>query len=208
MIPMNSVRSLQGSAHGRFQPLHNGHLEYLLAAKQRCDFLWIGLTQYNTRSLEVSRADLHRAVPFNNPLTYFERVEIIAEALPAKGISRDEFAIVPFPIEEPELLRDFLPTRIPVYTTVYDDWNRYKVQLLRQRGYRVAVLYEREDKVYRGTEVRRKILNGCSEWRTLVPPATARAVKRLELQKRLSALAGRDSRQNGSQVDKVCADAP
>jgi len=36
-----------GSIHGRFQPFHNEHLDYVLRALDRCDFLWIGITQYD-----------------------------------------------------------------------------------------------------------------------------------------------------------------
>ena len=30
--------------HGRFQPFHNGHLEYLRGAAERSDEVWIGIT--------------------------------------------------------------------------------------------------------------------------------------------------------------------
>ena len=39
----------QGSVHGRFQPPHNGHLEYILAAKVQVKFLWIGIARYDIR---------------------------------------------------------------------------------------------------------------------------------------------------------------
>ena len=33
-----------GVVHGRFQPLHLKHMEYILAAKMRCRKLYIGIT--------------------------------------------------------------------------------------------------------------------------------------------------------------------
>lgn len=33
-----------GMIHGRFQPFHNGHLEYALAALSRCSHLIVGIT--------------------------------------------------------------------------------------------------------------------------------------------------------------------
>ena len=30
--------------HGRFQPFHNGHLEYLRGAAECCDELFVGIT--------------------------------------------------------------------------------------------------------------------------------------------------------------------
>ena len=51
-----------GVIHGRFQGLHNGHMEYLLTAKKRCDFLVIGITNFlgNAVDSEISRIDDHR----------------------------------------------------------------------------------------------------------------------------------------------------
>ncbi len=181
-------RLLVGSAHGRFQPLHNGHLEYLLTAKSKCDFLWIGITQFNIRGLAGSPMDRHREQPINNPLTYFERLELITQALMDEGIGRAEFGIVPFPIETPDLLPDFIPTNIPVFTTICEDWNRHKIRILEQQGYRVIVLWERVPKDVDGAQVRDKIRAGDPEWMNLVPPATVKAVQRYALRERLNSL--------------------
>jgi len=174
-----------GSAHGRFQPLHKGHMEYLVAAKEQCDFLWVGITQFNIRSLLQSPAAPHRALPQDNPLTYFERVRMVSEALSDEGIGTSDFGIVPFPIEAPDLLHDFLPADIPVFTTIYDEWNRHKVRVLLEVGYQVFVLWERDFKQYRGSEVRAKILDGDDGWRDMVPKATERAVAAYDLRERL-----------------------
>src|SRR5438045_3217769 len=103
----------EGCIHGRFQPPHNGHLEYILEAKRRCEFLWIGITSYNIRKLYLMDAAPHRAQRAANPLTYFERVQIITEMLIDAGLARSEFACTPFPIEQPEELPSFLSTTIP-----------------------------------------------------------------------------------------------
>jgi cytidyltransferase-like protein len=118
------------SVHGRFQPLHNGHLEYIQAAFKRCDFLYIGITQHVLHRLtQVSSASaVHRAQPESNPLTYFERMTVIDAVLTSVDIPRDRFAIMPFPIEEPSELHEFLPLSVPVLTTTYDDWNRAKIE--------------------------------------------------------------------------------
>jgi len=174
-----------GSAHGRFQPLHKGHMEYLIAAKERCDFLWIGITQVNIRSLLDSPPAPHRALPQDNPMTYFERACVVSEALVHEGVGSGELGILPFPIETPEVLGDFLPTHIPVFTTIYDEWNRHKVKVLKEAGYQIIVLWERDYKQYRGSEVRAKILEGDDTWRDMVPRATERAVTAYNLRQRL-----------------------
>ena len=170
------------SVHGRFQPLHSAHLEYILAAKAKCAFLWIGLTKYQPNQL--SPLGGHRERQEANPLTYFERAQIIAEALADAGVSSLEFAFTPFPIETPDMLSNFLPTSIPCFTTICEQWNRDKIGLLEECGYQVHILWERP-KTTSASDIRRKIVEGGTDWKHLVPAATARAVERLDLRSRL-----------------------
>jgi cytidyltransferase-like protein len=192
-IPVNSqsAKAPVASAHGRFQPLHLGHMEYLLAAKGRCEFLHVGVTQYITSSLRVTVEDPHRARPENNPLTYFERATVIRQALLEAGVDSSEFIIAPFPIEDPALLIDFLPVRVPIFTTVYDDWNRHKIDVLRSHGYTVEVLWERNEKKYAGVEIRKAIVAGDDKWHDMVPPATIQAAEDFQLAARLRSLSAR-----------------
>lgn len=178
----------EGSAHGRFQPFHNEHLKYVLAAKDKCEFLWIGITKYDL-DLEVSPLGRERERPENNPLTYFERVSIIREALTEAGISRQSFGFIPFPIEHPAKLKQFLATSVLCFTTICEEWNREKIRVLENQGYKVEVLWEREKKVT-GRGIREQILAGSKGWQKDVPSATARAVERLDLATRLRTLSG------------------
>lgn len=184
----------ESAVHGRFQPLHKGHLEYILAAKLQCNHLWIGITQYNIRNLQNSPADKHREKRFNNPLSYFERFQLIQEALTDEGLASSEFTISPFPLDSPDIIHDFLPTSVPIFTTIYEEWNRFKIQLLQQKGYEVKVLWERETKVYNGVEIRHSILLGDESWKLKVPAATVKLVERLNLKRRLSYLTEKDNR--------------
>jgi cytidyltransferase-like protein len=189
----------EASVHGRFQPPHNGHLEYILEAKRRCEFLWVGIVRYNIRESLPSPVAPHRAQRMANPLTYFERVQIITEMLLDAGIPRHEFSCTPFPIDEPELLPDFMSKSIPCFTTIYEPWNREKIARLEQLGYQVVVLYERTKtaKIFEGQVIRENILSGQSDWEKMVPAATVKAVSRLNLKARLAKLA------NGGQNGKV-----
>ena len=177
-----------GSVHGRFQPFHNDHLEYVLAAKQECEFLWVGITKYDVTSIEASPLGRARERPDHNPLTYFERINIIAEALVDVRVPRASFAFVPFPIETPNRLSAFLPTTIPCFTTIREDWNREKIKVLEAYGYQVIVLWERSEKNISGGTIRQDILNGGTQWKEMVPHATAKAVERLNLRERLTRL--------------------
>src|SRR2546425_13306123 len=169
------------SAHGRFQPLHNEHLEYLLAAKKNCEFLWIGITMPDITPLHLNPLGRYRERPDANPLTYFERISIITEALSDLGITKTTFDFAPFPIETPPSLNNYLPTGIPCLTTVCEPWNREKIAVLESLGYSVTILFEREAKQITGLEIRRRVMEGDETWRDLVPPATARFIDRLDL---------------------------
>lgn len=182
------MQHAQGSVHGRFQPLHNGHLQYILAAKDRCSFLWIGVTQYNIYNLLQSPQDPHRQEGFHNPLTFYERVEMIRKATTDNGLSLSEFDIVPFPIETPAHLTDFLPTSIPIFTTIYDQWNRHKVDVLREAGYQVIVLWEESTKPIDGMTIRSLICDGGDTWKDMVPQATVDIIQRHRIRDRLISL--------------------
>lgn len=186
---MGERRFSAASVHGRFQPLHKGHLEYLLAAKDLCDFLWVGVTQFDVSSLQRSPHDVHREDPLNNPLSYFERVEMVTEVMTEAGLGREEFGVTPFPVDRPASFANFLPTSIPVITTICEPWNEYKVKLLRDSGYEVIVLWTRDFKAYEGVDVRNRIKLGDASWKELVPPATARIVEKYDLAGRLQKLA-------------------
>src|SRR6266516_1983774 len=125
------------SAHGRFQPLHNQHLEYLLAAKQLCEFLWIGITMPDITPLHLNPLGRHRERPDANPLTYFERISMISDTLVDIGVAYDAFGFVPFPIETPVSLANYLPIHIPCFTTICEQWNREKIAVLEGLGYTV-----------------------------------------------------------------------
>jgi len=174
-----------GSAHGRFQPLHNEHLEYLIESKKRCDYLWIGITQHNIKSLYKSPKDPHRETPANNPFTYFERVEMITDALQYENISHNEFGFIPFPIGDDDSLTDFIPNSIPIFTIICDRWNKYKIKMLKGKGYRVIVLKERHGNIITGSQIRKRIFNGDIRWKTQVPQATIKMVKKSNLKERL-----------------------
>lgn len=183
-------RYKEGSVHGRFQPLHNGHLKYILTAKERCDFLWVGITQYNIRALLESPQDPHRQEQVHNPLTFHERMEMITQALLDNGLSIHEFDIVPFPIETPDCLPDFLLTSVPVFTTINDQWNRHKIKVLEDIGYEVIVLWEDLIKDINGIKIRELISLGDESWKEKVPSATIQVIEKYCIANRIKQIWG------------------
>ncbi|NJL71844.1 MAG: hypothetical protein HC888_09630 [Candidatus Competibacteraceae bacterium] len=93
----------------------------------------------------------------------------ISAALTDSGIRQETFGFVPFPIENPESLEHYIGREVLCLTTIYDEWNRAKVDILRGRGYNVEVLWERERKLFEGSVVRRLMVVGDPSWREMVP---------------------------------------
>ena len=194
-----------GIIHGRFQVFHNGHLEYALQARAKSDLLIIGITNFDLLSLQYDATTPHRSQIKNNPFTYYERSLMIKEALLNLGIERTSFEIVPFPINQPELICNYIPQKAIHFTRIYDQWNRKKVQLLKDLGYKVEILYESQSSnktctiklpiggigkglilAESGTDVRRRILEN-NDWQNYVPQGTAEIIKNLNLTEKLRA---------------------
>lgn len=175
-----------GVIHGKFQPVHNDHLKYLLAAKSRCNFLYVGITNPDPTLTKAMPEDPARSKPSNNPFTYWERFLMVEAALIEAGIKREEFAIVPFPINYPELLKYYAPKGARYYTVIYDAWGVKKAEMLRSLGLDVEVMWERRlaEKGLSGTEVRKRMATN-GDWRSMVPSAVADIIERLGLDKRV-----------------------
>ena len=120
-----------GVVCGRFQPLHIGHIDYILGAKAQCRFLLIGITNPDPSSRNYDQASSHRATSSANPFTYYERMLMIRRTMMGMGISLDEFEIIPFPINFPERLRYYAPLDAVYFITVFDNWGYRKAELLR-----------------------------------------------------------------------------
>jgi nicotinamide mononucleotide adenylyltransferase len=179
----------RGVIHGRFQVLHNDHLNYLLAGKTRCRHLIIGITNPDPVLTKDDPADPERSSPLSNPLTYYERQVMVREVLMNEGLDLGDFSIVPFPINLPALYRYYLPLEATFYLTIYDAWGERKLDQFRSLGLKTEVLWRRsrEGKGVNGGEVRRSMASG-EPWEHLVPRSTADLVKRWGIPERLAGL--------------------
>ena len=175
-----------GSIHGRFQPFHNEHLDYALSALKSCDFLWIGITQYEIEELKKCQDSPTRSVLSSNPLTYLERINIIRDALIGADVDRSRFDFIPFPIDEPEKLHQFIDLNTVCFTTIREEWNRAKIERLERAGYRVEILWEKlEDKKISSTLIRESLLKGDDTWKGMVQPSTIKHIITINLINRL-----------------------
>lgn len=159
-----------GVVYGRFQVLHLKHLEYILAAKMRCRKLYVGITFPDGSCIqEDSEMDEERKKS-SNPLTYFERFEMIRDCLLDFKVPREAFDIIPFPIERPEYLRQYVPEDAVCFLSICDEKTKRDEEVLRSMGYAAEVLWRRDEseKGITGTQVRQRILAD-EKWNDLVP---------------------------------------
>lgn len=160
---------------GRFQPLHNGHMEFIRKCMSESEHLVvaIGSAQYSHMS--------------NDPFTAGERYEMIESALDDEGITK--YSIVP--IEDLNRYGVWVPHVVatsPPFKRVYAN-NPSTRRLFREAGYdvRASPLYDRG--IYSGTEVRRRMIEG-GDWRSLVPRAVADVIDDIDGVARLREMAG------------------
>ena len=159
-----------GFIHGRFQLFHNDHLRYALLAKQQCEKLIVGITSPENASLIREEVDPHRSEAASNPFTYYERFNMVKLALLGAGLKREDFEIVPYPIERPEILYNYVPLGATSFFTIYDDWGYEKLNRLKNLGYGTVVLFDTREKAMCSTEIRQKMVNG-DNWKQMVPEA-------------------------------------
>lgn len=180
-----------GVANARFQVLHLKHMEYLLAAKMRCSKLFIGISNPDPSYVRDSVNDENRSTRAANPLTYFERYEMIRGAMKEFGVPEQEFDIIPFPINRPEYIMQYTPKDAVYYLGICDEWDEEKYKILRGLGAEVEILWRRnqEERGVTGSWIRSCIATD-QEWEHLVPKSVyeyltvnslTERIKRLEM---------------------------
>jgi cytidyltransferase-like protein len=162
--------------HGRFQPFHLGHLEYLRGAAVRCDEVWVGITNPDPARILKEPTDPLRHLPESNPWTYFERLLMVEEVARDEGI---EVHVVPFPVNEPELWSAYVPSDAVQFIRHFSEWGGTKIERLRAAGFEVVVLDEGAEKEIAGADVRAALRTG-ADWEAHVPPAVVRVIESLQ----------------------------
>jgi cytidyltransferase-like protein len=165
--------------HGRFQPFHLGHLEYLKGAAARCEEVFVGITNPDRERIKAEAADPLRHLPESNPFTYVERLLMVKAAAAEAGIEAERLHVIPFPVNEPELWDAYVPGDVVQFIRLFSDWGDTKLDRLRAAGYEIVVLDEGAEKEISGAEVREALRAG-DNWEHLVPPAVAALLRQFE----------------------------
>jgi nicotinamide-nucleotide adenylyltransferase len=165
--------------HGRFQPFHNGHLEYLAGAGERSDEIFVGITNPDPRRIKPEPSDPLRHLPESNPWTYAERLLMVKAAAADAGFDLGHIHVIPFPVNEPELWPAYVPDGVTQYLRLFSEWGGTKHDRLREAGYDVVILDEGIQKDVSGAQVREAMRTG-RDWESLVPPGVAAVIRSLD----------------------------
>ena len=182
-----------GIVNGRFQVLHLKHMEYILAAKMHCDKLYIGHPVHpadrGARPAHPCMHDENRGTKAGNPLTYFERCEMIRGAMEEFNVPAKEYDFIPFPISMPEYITQYTPKEAVYYVGMFDAWDEEKYKILRSLDLDVNILWRKteEEKGITGSKVRELIATD-QEWKQFVPKSVYHYLTENELDKRVKRL--------------------
>lgn len=129
-----------GMVHGRFQPFHNGHLNYFRdALKLTRQCLVVGVTNPDSASQSVQdSSDSHRHLPEANPFGFVDRARMISRSaeldLHHRGLP--VVLIVPFNIHRQDTW-GFLPRGLVQFVNVLEPWDELKTVRFGEHGFRV-----------------------------------------------------------------------
>jgi nicotinamide-nucleotide adenylyltransferase len=165
--------------HGRFQPFHNGHLEYLRGAYERSDEVFVGITNPDPARIKPEASDPLRHLPEANPWTYAERLLMVKAAARGAGLDLARIHVIPFPVNEPELWPAYVPEGVTQYIRLFSEWGGTKLDRLREAGHDVVVLDEGVEKAISGADVRETLREG-GDWEALVPDGVAGVIRSLD----------------------------
>jgi len=161
-----------GVIHGRFQVLHHDHLKYLLAGKELCRHLVVGITNPDPVMVREESADIKRSSFLANPLTYYERYTLIRTVLLENGVKAQDLSVVPLPIN--------------LLLTIYDDWGRKKLGYFKSLQLKTHVLWEvlPGEKGLSANDIRNYMIHE-KPWQHLVPQSVAALLIKWRIPQRL-----------------------
>jgi cytidyltransferase-like protein len=160
-----------GCVTGRFQPVHDQHLELVGIALTECDHVIVAVTNPDTRARHEEAASAHRHTPEANPFTYYERSRLLTAALAGAGWA-GRTTVVPFDLTRPAVWPDYVPLDARQFVRAYDGWERQKAAALQAGGYAVTVL-DGDPAAKRSATAVRALLAEGTGWRDAVPAGVA-----------------------------------
>ncbi|QLC72632.1 hypothetical protein LPB260_17865 [Pseudomonas sp. LPB0260] len=172
-----------GMVHGRFQPFHHEHFEYVLHGVANSELCLIGITQPNINCVSECEILPHRGTPEGNPFTFEDRKRMITLSLERWGVPPERYQIIPFEIDNPEVAIPYLKQDytgdIVHYIRLFSKWELYKKELLEQAGMKVIAFQPLHSdfmiKNATGTLVR-ELVSSKRNWKDFVPFGTKQVI--------------------------------
>lgn len=169
----------KGMIHGRFQPFHIGHFDYLKMALNLVEeCLVVGITNPSPELIKNEMTDNHRHLPEANRFTFFERLEMIHKSIfSSKEISFEQakkVIITPFPIHDESLWRLYIPKDVTQIMSAFEEWDFEKEKRFKFYGFETFSLNCK--RITSGTTVREAIDNQ-KNWKSLVPDGTRQVLQ-------------------------------
>lgn len=176
-----------GVVHGRFQPPHNGHLRYVLAALLRADHVMIGICTPQICTEEEAERTGYPCAPHQNPFSFDERKGMIAAALAEKGIVPERYSFIPFPSDYHNI-ETIIPQRAVLLMSVTSASDNQKIAFLKQKGFQIETVLAlpEESEREKGLHVRESARAGSSDWQNMLPKAVRMYIEKHNLHQKLS----------------------
>lgn len=159
---------------GRFQPFHRDHLSLTEAVVASGRRLIVAITNAEPSWRVPFDEAPHRHTDAANPLTYWQRAELIRAALQPLGAFED-VRITPFPIHEPRLWSSYLPEGAECWVRARGAWESRKLRDLATR-FPVRSVPAVSCEVS-GTSIRRRMRAGDRSWTLDVPSEVAALIE-------------------------------
>lgn len=160
-----------GCVTGRFQPVHDQHLELIGIALAGCEHVIVAVTNPDTGARHQEATSAHRHTAAANPFTFYERCRLLTAALAGAGWA-GRTTVVPFDLTRPALWPEYVPLDARQFVRAYDGWERQKAAALEAGGYAVTVL-DGDPAAKRTATAIRALLAGGAGWREAVPAGVA-----------------------------------
>jgi nicotinamide mononucleotide adenylyltransferase len=176
-----------GMVHGRFQPFHHEHFEYILHGISNSEKCLIGITQPNIKCVSECEILPHRGTTEGNPFTFEDRKRMISLSLERWGIANDQYEIIPFEIDKPDTalpaLKDLYKEEITHFMRIFSEWEIHKKTLIEKHEMKVVVfeslLSDFMIKNVTGTLVR-ELVSSKRNWKDFVPFGTKQVIDAIE----------------------------
>jgi nicotinamide-nucleotide adenylyltransferase len=184
--PGSRVRQALGCVTGRFQPVHEQHLDLIGIALDECEHVIVAVTNPDPGTWHQEPSSTHRHTATANPFTFYERARLLAAACAAQGWTQ-RTTVLAFDLARRESWPHYVPAGARQYVRAYSDWEREKAHWFEAAGYRVRLL-EGDDRERRSASAIRALMAACDDdWERLVPPATVTLLRQFLAQRPMQA---------------------